>query len=86
MSPKKRFQNSESGFRRIREQRFVIDALEAELMLCAPDDETRLKERVATERKLLQDLEANHGLQPKSKLISRDDGSRKGQTGSGVAK
>jgi hypothetical protein len=55
--------------RAIREQRFVIDALEAELTLCAPEDEGRIKGRVAVERKALQDLEAKHGIQPKSNLV-----------------
>lgn len=56
-------------FRAIREQRFVIDALEAELALSSPENEVRLKERLAIERKTLQDLEARWGHQPKSKLI-----------------
>jgi hypothetical protein len=61
-------------FRAIREQRFVIDALEAQLTLCTPEDEARLKERVVSERKALQDLEARYGHQPKSKL-TRSSGS-----------
>lgn len=62
-------QIAERGLRTIREQRLVIDALEAELTLSAPENEARLKERLASERRVLQDLEARWGHQPKSKLI-----------------
>jgi hypothetical protein len=62
-------QIAERGSRAIREQRLVIDALEAELTLSAPENAARLKERVAIERRALQDLEARWGHQPKSKLI-----------------
>jgi hypothetical protein len=74
MSPKKQTPYTPSWLRLIRDQRFVIDALEAQLVLCAPEDESRLKERVAAERKALQDLEAKFVHQPKSKL-TRSSGS-----------
>jgi hypothetical protein len=62
-------QIAEQGLRAIREQRLVIDALEAESTLSAPENEARLKDRLAVERRALQDLEARFGHQPKSKLI-----------------
>ena len=70
----KQNKDSERRLRAIRDQRMVIDALEAELVLSAPGNEARLKERLATERKVLQDLEGRWGLQPKSKL-TRSSGS-----------
>jgi hypothetical protein len=60
---------AERPFRAIREQRLVVDALEAELTLSAPENQARLKGRLATEREALQNLEARWGHQPKSKLI-----------------
>jgi hypothetical protein len=69
MPTKQQAADTASRVRQLRDQRFVIDALEAELTLSAPENEARLKERLATERKALEDLEARWGHQPKSKLI-----------------
>jgi hypothetical protein len=69
MPSKKQIVDTANRVRRLREQRFVIDELEAQLVLGAPEDEARLKERVATERKALQDLEAKFRQQPKAKSI-----------------
>jgi hypothetical protein len=74
MGSKKQVAYKPSRLRQIRDQNFVIDALEAELTLCVPDDEARLKDLVVSERKALQDLEAQYGQQPKSKL-TRSSGS-----------
>jgi hypothetical protein len=74
MPTKEQAADTASRVRQLRDQRFVIDALEAQLVLCSPEDEARLKDRVAVERKILQDLEARPGHQPKSKL-TRSSGS-----------
>ncbi|MGD0305579.1 MAG: hypothetical protein ABSC71_12200 [Candidatus Acidiferrales bacterium] len=66
---KKSAAHADTKIRALREQRMVVDELVAQLTLSPPETAEHFKERLQTERRVLDEMESEWRGRPKSNLI-----------------